>query len=245
MRLAMSSFPPTRLSVVRAAGSDDPEVRTRAFAPLVAAYWKPVYKYLRVRWRAGEPDAEDLTQGFFTRALEKGWFSPYDPGRARFRTFLRACVDGYVANERQAATRLKRGGGAMTLSLDFGAAEGELRAQEPVSVDDPEAWFHREWVRSFFGQVVDDLRALCRDAGRETAFTLFERLDLGGAEGGARPSYADLAAESGLTVGQVTSALFGVRRDLRRLVLERLRELTGSEEEFRAEARALLGPGPW
>lgn len=67
----MSSFPSTRVSVVRSAGSDDREQRARAFDPLVAAYWKPVYKYLRVRWRAGEADAEDLTQGFFARALEK------------------------------------------------------------------------------------------------------------------------------------------------------------------------------
>jgi RNA polymerase sigma factor (sigma-70 family) len=234
-------FPPTRLSVVRAAGSADSDQRALAFEPLVQAYWKPVYKYLRTRWRASEADAEDLTQGFFARALEKGYFAGYDPGRARFRTFLRTCLDGYVANERQAASRLKRCGGQTPLSLDFAGAEGELRALEPTSTDDPEAWFHREWVRSFFAQAVEELRARCQAAGRETAFALFERHDL--AE--PRPSYADLAAELGLGVGQVTNALFAARRDFRRLVLQRLRELTGGEDEFRAEARALLGSGTW
>jgi DNA-directed RNA polymerase specialized sigma24 family protein len=242
---ARSSFPPTRLSVVRAAGSADPEARAVAFETLVGAYWKPVYKYLRVRWRATDADAEDLTQGFFARALEKAWFAGYDPRRARFRTFLRACLDGFVSNERQAATRLKRGGGVAPLSLDFAAAEGELAALAPHSADDPETFFHREWARSFFASAVEALRAACTAGGREAAFRLFERYDLEGPAATARPTYALLAAEAGLSVSQVTNALFAVRRQFRRLVLERLRDLTGSEEEFRAEARALLGEGEW
>jgi len=126
---------------------------------------------------AGE-DAEDATQEFFASALVKGTFERYDSSKARFRTYLRTCLDGFAANERKAAGRLKRGGGQVALSLDFAGAEEELRR---------------------FG------------AGEE--------LD-------------------------VEEYLAAARREFRRLVLERLRELTGSEREFRDEARLILGIDP-
>src|SRR3989442_7054857 len=99
------AFPLTRGSVVRAAGSADAETRRRAFEALVGAYWKPVYNYVRLKWGASGEDAEDLTQGFFARALEKGFFDRFDPARARFRTYLRACLVGFVANERKTLLR--------------------------------------------------------------------------------------------------------------------------------------------
>ena len=92
------AFPPTRASLVRAAGEGDGEPRRQAFGALAEGYWRPVYKYLRWRWRADRAEAEDLTQGFFARAYEKRFFDRFDPARGRFRTFLRACLDGYAAN---------------------------------------------------------------------------------------------------------------------------------------------------
>lgn len=80
---APTAFPATRNSLLVATRSRDPEERRRAFGVLVASYWKPVYKYLRLRWRASAEDAEDLTQGFFARAFEKGFFDTFDPARAR------------------------------------------------------------------------------------------------------------------------------------------------------------------
>jgi RNA polymerase sigma factor (sigma-70 family) len=238
------AFPLTRRSVVRAAASADPETRRRAFETLVDAYWKPVYKYLRLKWGAAGEDAEDLTQGFFARALEKGFFDRFDPGRARFRTYLRTCLDGFVANERQAAQRLKRGGGAEHVSLDFAGAEAELRRQGPPAGGDMEEYFHREWVRSLFGLAVEALRRRCAEAGKAVPFALFERYDLEAPDSGDRVRYADLAREFGLRVTQVTNHLAAVRRDFRRLLLDRLRELTATEEEFRAEARQILGVEP-
>jgi RNA polymerase sigma factor (sigma-70 family) len=238
------AFPLTRRSVVRAAASADPETRQRAFDALVAAYWKPVYKYLRLKWSASGEDAEDLTQGFFARAIEKGFFDRFDPARARFRTYLRACLDGFVANERQSAGRLKRGGGAEHVSLDFGGAEAELARQGPSESADVEEYFHREWVRSLFGLAVEALRRRCTEAGKDVHFALFERYDLDGPDAAARPSYADLAREMGIPETQVTNHLAWARREFRRLVLEALEEATGSEEEFRTEARQLLGIDP-
>ena len=234
-------LPATRYSVVEAAASTDPVVRRHAFDVLIAAYWKPVYKHVRIKWRADNEDAKDLTQEFFARAMEKAFFDRYDPARARFRTFLRACLDGFVANERKAARRLKRGGAATVLSLDFDAAEGELRRIDVPDDADPDAQFRREWVRSLFALAVDELRDTLAKAGKDTYFELFRRYDLEGGETGNRVTYADLASALGVSVTQVTNHLAYARREFRRIVLQRLRTLCATEEEFREEARELLG----
>ncbi len=235
------AFPPTRYSVVLAAASTDRDERARAYDVLVASYWKPVYKYLRVKWRALGEEAEDLTQEFFLRALEKGFFTSFDPAQARFRTFLRLCLDRFAANQLRATGRLKRGGGATHLSLDFAAAEQELANLAVSDELDAEAFLEREWARSFFEQVVAGLAARCRERGKEVCFHLFQRYDVEPASAEERPTYAELAAETGLPVTQVTNYLHWARREMRRLALERLRELTVSDEELRAEARSLLG----
>ncbi len=240
----MGVFPATRHSLLRAAGSGDPHARRDALETLAAGYWRPVYKYLRVRWRAADDDARDLTQGFFAALVERGLVQRYDPSKARFRTFVRLCLDGFVKNERKAAGRLKRGGGSATLALDFVGADGELRQLELPDGTDLDAWFHREWVRGLFAQALEDLRARCRAAQKPAALRLFERYDLEDPGPDGRPTYAQLARELELPVTQVANFLTWARREFRAAVLARLRLLTASEEEFRAEARALLGREP-
>ena len=112
-------FPVTNHSAIAGARSDDQIVRRRAFDTILASYWKPAYKYVRLKWQADNEDAKDLTQGFFANAFEKNHFASYDAGKASFQTFLRTCLDGFVANENKAAGRKKRGGDATILSLDF------------------------------------------------------------------------------------------------------------------------------
>jgi DNA-directed RNA polymerase specialized sigma24 family protein len=238
-------FPQTRRSVLLAARDADPVVRRQGWEALVGGYWKPVYKVLRTRWRLGREDAEDLTQEFFASALDRGTFERYDPARARFRTYLRTCLDGFAANERKAAHRLKRGGGQATVSLeavlDFEVAEAELLRFGAADGLDPDEYFHREWVRALFDLAVGDVRRWCEDTGKGVHFRLFERYDLEGSDAAERPTYAELAAEHGLPATQVTNFLAAVRRELRKRVLARLRELTATEEEYRSEARHLLG----
>ncbi|HEY0511624.1 MAG TPA: sigma-70 family RNA polymerase sigma factor [Thermoanaerobaculia bacterium] len=237
-------FPATRRSVLLAARDADPEVRRQAWEALAAGYWKPVYKLLRSRWRLDREDAEDLTQEFFAAALTRGTFERYDPLKARFRTYLRTCLDGFAANQRKAARRLKRGGGQTILPLDFEGAEAELLRHGAGEGLDVDAYFHREWVRALFDLAVEDLRRGCAASGRAVHFQLFERYDLEGPGAPERPTYAQLAAEHGLPVTQVTNFLAATRRELRRLVLERLRELAATDEEYRAEARLVLGIDP-
>lgn len=239
-------FPATHHSAVVAARSDDPEKRARALGALIDAYWKPTYKYVRVKWNASSEDAKDLTQGLFTRALEKGWFARYDATKGTFRTYLRVCIDGFVSNERKAARRVKRGAGLATLPLDFETAEGELMRHDVADEASPDLFFEREWARALFGLAIDALRERLAATGRATHFALFQRYDIDSADcaDGERPTYEALAAEHALSVTQVTNYLAAARRAFRSIVLEQLREITGSDAEFRDEARRLLGVDP-
>lgn len=241
-------FPPTRWSAILGARSADSKERTRALETVVEAYWKPVYKYVRIRWSKSNEDAKDLTQEFFSRVIEKNYLADFDPRKARLRTFLRVCVDHFLANEAKAAKRLKRGGDAQHISLDFDAAEAELQhASQSIaanaSAESMDDFLEREFLRSLFGLSLESLRRFCEARGKQTHFRLFEIYDL--EDGGEkRPSYAELAKQFGIAATDVTNHLAFARREFRRISLERLREMTSSEEEFRREARALLGVVP-
>jgi len=238
------AFPETHRSVVLAVRSPDQQERARAIEAVVAAYWRPVYRHVRARFRVPDEEAEDLAQGFFAIALEKGWLARYEPARGRFRTYLLACLEAFVANQRRAGRRLKRGGGVTLVPLESEDADGQTRELQLADGSDLEAEFQREWSRSLFALAVQALRQRCLGTSREVAFALFERYDLEDHDASERPRYADLAAEFSLPVTQVTNHLHWARRELRKTVLEKLRGITASEEEFRAEARALFGAEP-
>jgi RNA polymerase sigma factor (sigma-70 family) len=238
-------FPLTRRSIVLRLASPDGTERERAREALVAAYWKPVYKYLRVRWGAAPADAEDLTQGFFLRLLERDALAAYDPARSRFRTFVRVCLDRHVANEHKAEQRAKRGGQAHVVSLEVERAEGELARADPPAPEATERWFEVEFARSVFELALATLRRESLERGRAAALRAFELCDVEEPPPGAgRPSYEGIAAQLGVPVTTVTNHLSLMRRELRRIVLHTLRELTASDEEFRLEARQLLGLDP-
>lgn len=238
--VAGNRFPPTRYSAVIAAAGQDPLLRERAIDTLMTIYWKPVYKYVRIKWRATPENAQDLVQGFFTHALEREFFGRYDPARASFRTWLRTCLDGYVSNERRAASRRKRGGDVRMVSLDYEGVERELKGA-PAADTNMDAYFHREWVRSLFGAALAALREQCERGGKQAHLAVFERYDLQEHAPGARPTYKELALQLGVPETQVTNYLAWTRREFRALVLQTLREITATEEEYQAEARSLLG----
>jgi DNA-directed RNA polymerase specialized sigma24 family protein len=234
----LHKFPATNHSAIEGARSDDQLIRRRAFDTILASYWKPAYKYIRLKWQAGNEDAKDLTQGFFANAFEKNHFAGYDARKASFQTFLRTCLDGFIANERKAGRRIKRGGDVDHYQLDFATAEDELAAHAATTDLSPEEYFHREWVRWMFTIAVDALRKRCDETGRSVQFQLFERYDL---QDEQNISYASLAQEFKLDPATVNNYLAAARRDFRRIVLEKLREITATDDEFRTEARSLLG----
>ena len=229
----MVRFPETRHSALAAVRSGDADARRRGLDVLAESYWRPVYGYLRLRWRKPHAEAADLTQDFFALLLENGALEKFDPSRARLRTYLRACADGLASNDRRAARR--RG---QPVSFDFESARAEVEARaEPAA--SPEALFEKEWARGLFTAALGRLRERCAKIGKEQHFQIFHAYELGD-----RPSYAELARRFQVSVSDVTNRLAWARRELRAEVLRLLRESTAGESEFRAEARALLGIDP-
>jgi RNA polymerase sigma factor (sigma-70 family) len=229
-------FPSTRTSLVLGALADDTELRKTSWEKLARAYDKPIYKYIRLRWRKDEEQARDLTQAFFARCLEKDTFAAYDRERARFRTFIRVCLDRFVSNEYRATRAQRRGGQLVQVSFDLTDAEAELADSSTDA--DPERTFEREWVRHVLSLAAEAFRADCSARGKTEHWDVFRRYHL---EADEPPSYAELASAFGISVTDVTNRLSYARRTYRRIALDLLRDLTANEEEFRAEAATVLG----
>src|SRR5262249_1138556 len=154
-----------------------------------------------------------------------------------FRTFLRTCVDRFVANEEKSAGRIKRGGNVQMLSLDFAMAEQELQLAAPTQSADE--CFDREWARSLFSLSVAELRKACAEQGKQAYFQLFECYDLANSAA-ERPTYRALAERFGIAQTDVTNYLAWARRELKQIVLARLRDVTAFDDEFHSEAGHLF-----
>ena len=231
-------FPATRRSVFDRIRADDADVRRTAFGDLATGYWRPSYHYLRLHWRLAPDVAEDVVQAFFAVAFEKGYVERYDPAKAKFRTFLRTCLDRFVQNTQKADRAEKRGGQAERLSLDLPGAEQTLIEIASSDLRDLDRFFRDEMIRSLFGRAVDELRRACDESGKAVVFRVFECHDLAPAPG---VTYASVARELNITVSQVTNYLHASRRRFKELALRHLQDLCGTHEEFRLEARELFG----
>jgi RNA polymerase sigma factor (sigma-70 family) len=214
-------FPSTQLSLLEAATDG---LSSEALERVMALYWKPVYRFIRLKFRKNNEDAKDLTQGFFATALERDFFSRFDPAKASFRTYLRMAVERFAANQHAASNRQKRGG-----NIQFEPVEDQA-----IPAESPEQLFEREWQRQLFALALDDLRAHCDVSGKQMQFRIFEAYDLAPDEA-ERPSYAGLAVRYGIAETAVTNHLAWARRTLRGFVTERLRGVTSGEPELRRE----------
>jgi hypothetical protein len=235
-------FPTTRYSVVAATRDPaDTAARQAALDTITATYWKPTFKYIRYQWHADPADAADLTQGFFLWAVEHDYFAAFDRAKARFRTYVRLGIDGFVGHERERAARLKRGGGKIIVSLDFAAAEEEYQRLAPGGAElDGEQRFHHDWLRELVVLAADRLRHQLRERGAERRYQLFARAHLVD-DPADRPPCAELAREFAIPATTVTNELAAARRQFRAVFLDVLREQCCSEDELRAELRALNG----
>jgi len=236
-------FPLTRHSAIRALASDEQQERQRALHALADVYWKPVYKYIRLKWQRSADDARDLTQEFFARVIETEFLSDFDPSKARFRTYLRTVLDRMINNQLKAASRQKRGGDLEFVSLDYTTAEQEL--ERFAGGDTPvEQQFEIEWTRALFDSSLAQLKETLTQQGKEIHYRLFESYDIDRVEQSLRLSYADLAEQFGMPHTDVTNYLAYARRTFRGIVLERLKLLTATDDEYRDEVRRLLGVNP-
>ena len=228
------SFTTTRWSIVLAAAHDSRPQAREALAALCETYWFPLYYYVRRRgYRADE--TQDLTQAFFATLLEKEYLDRADPGRGRFRSFLLASLNHFLANEWDRARAQKRGGGKV-ISMDVADAESRY-SLEPADNLTAETLFERQWAMTLLDQVLTELREELARGGKQP---LFDRLKgfLGGGAPGA--SYGQVAAELGMTEGAVKTAVHRLRRHYRRLLRARIAQTVASAEEIDDEIRHLF-----
>ena len=198
----MLPFPATHRSVLERVRSADVEIRRAAFGDLAQGYWRPSYHYLRLHWRLAPEDAEDAVQAFFTTAFEKRYVEAYDPAKARFRTFLRTCLDRFVQNRRKAERAAKRGGETEIRSLDFPGAERDLAEHLVTEIRDVDRFFRDETIRALFSRTVDEMRRAYADEGRDAVFLVFEHYDLHTARDDDKsPTYARSRARAGAVDG--------------------------------------------
>lgn len=211
------SFQTTRWSLVQRANGDIDDEALQALAALCDSYWYPVYAYIR-RSGHGAHDAEDLTQGFFARLLEKGTLAHADPAKGRLRTFLLTCVRNYLHNEHERASAQRRGAHLLT-SFDAGWAE-ERFASEPADDLSPDRLYQRRWALTLLEFTLQVLEQEYSADGKRELFAAL-RPCLGFTKE-KTPNYADLATRLGCTESTVKSHVFRLRQRWREILFRQV-----------------------
>jgi RNA polymerase sigma-70 factor (ECF subfamily) len=231
-RSAAGGFEVTRWSVVLAARGDAPEAQA-ALELLCNNYWYPVYAFVR-RQQHNPHDAQDLTQSFFAKLLEKRWLDGVAREKGRFRSFLLVSVKHFLANERDHARAQKRGGGRLPISLDADFAESRYAA-EPQDGAAPERIFERRWALTLLEQVLARLRAEMTAGGKQALFEELKPMLAGEPSG-----HGETAARLGMTEGAVKVAAHRLRQRYRELIREEIAQTVDTEQEIDDEMRDLM-----
>ena len=206
-----------------------------ALAQLCSTYWFPVFAFVRRRGYSVD-EAQDLTQGFFTRIIEKGELRKADRARGTFRTFLLTACQHFLSNERDRELALKRGGGARSMPIELAAAE--QRYQRSLAHDEtPELVFHRQWSLALLTTVLDSLREEYASKGKAA---LFDRLRGFLTLDASNVSHAAIAADLGMSPAAVKVAVHRLRRRYRDALREHVADTASSPAEVDAELRELL-----
>ena len=220
-------FPTTRWSLVVAARHADAQAARAALSSLCTLYWQPVFAFVRRQGHSSD-EAQDLTQGFFAKLIEKGYVADADQNRGRFRSFLLTSCRHYLLNEIDRARTQKRGGNEERVPIE---------AIDVADADTPERVYERQWCRALLATVLDDVRRRYADDGSER---LFDRLSVFLTSDGEAGTHAAAAAELGMTPGAVKVAVHRLRRRYRRALWQRVAETVASEDQVEDEIRVLL-----
>ena len=228
-------FTTTHWSVVLNARDLASPLAAEALEKLCRSYWYPLYAYLR-RKGLDQHFAEDITQGFFERLLAKNYLGQVEREKGKFRSFLLASLNHFLADEGDKARAKKRGGDAVHLSLD--ATDGESRyCQEPADGLDPEKLYERRWALTVIEAARSALEEEYRKGGKAE---LLERLRPYESGDKGAPPYSALAAELGMSEPGARSAVFRLRKRYRELVREQVAQTVASPEEVDEELRYLI-----
>lgn len=220
--------------MLAARDADEPAARD-ALSCLCKAYWYPLYAYIR---RAGHSAdaAQDLTQEFFTRLLERDFLAAVDRSRGRFRSFLLASCRHFLSNERDRERAQKRGGGRPVLS--FQATDAETRySREPVDDMTPDRLFERRWALTLLDRVLDRLCAEFHARGKTDQFEYLRRYLVGDSDA---PAYAEVARHLDSTPGAVKVLVHRLRQRYRELLREEIAPTVDTPDQVDEELRQLF-----
>lgn len=227
-------FATTHWSVVLAAREPGDSTARRALETLCRAYWFPIYAYIR-RSDHNAGEAEDLTQEFFYRLLDRNFLAQVDPGKGRFRSFLLVAVNHFLANERDRLRAVKRGGRVAWISLD-GLAPEERYRLEPGTDLSPEAHYELRWALALLAQALERLRAEYQTAGKESQF---EQLKARLTEAESAEPYTVLAQRLGTTEAGVKMAVLRLRQRYAGLLRAEIASTVSTPDEVEEELRYL------
>jgi RNA polymerase sigma factor (sigma-70 family) len=221
--------------VLSAADPRNSSAAREALEKLCRAYWLPLYSFVR---RQGESphDAQDLTQAFFARLLEKHYLRSVRPDRGRFRSFLLAALKHFLANERDKARAKKRGGGWLPIAIDTHDAETHY-GFEPVEHLTPEKIFERRWATALLARTMMRLRVEYTSQGK---VALFDELKATLTENRGSLPYAGLAARLDLSEAAVKMAVHRLRRRYREALRAEVAETVASADQIEDELRAVF-----
>ncbi|MDF1712947.1 MAG: sigma-70 family RNA polymerase sigma factor [Akkermansiaceae bacterium] len=210
--MASSEFPMTRWSVVLSARDEDASKVKAALSELCEAYWMPLYSFARRTGKSAE-DAEDLTQAFFARLIEKDLFARANAERGKLRSFLLGTFKNFLSDEWDKSRALKRGGGKEVFSID--AAEEEERfAMEPADEESPDRCFEKRWALVVLDRVMRSLRDHYLESGKGEVFEELSQF---------------LAPESGGQVYRKSAEVLGLSENAVRVAVFRMRQRYAGE----------------
>lgn len=232
-----SPFEQTQWSLVLAAGAADGSGADAALAELCLTYWYPLYAFVRRRGSTHH-DAEDLTQAFFGKLLEKNYLGDASRERGRFRTFLLASLQHFLANEWDKRRAKKRGGGIVFVPLDADASdrfEGEAHASASRECT-PEEFFDRRWAHTVLDRALSSLRS---SYAKKDQVTVFDALKPCLTEGKGAIPYARVAADLNMEENAVKVAAHRLRQRYRESLREEIAQTVESAEDVEEEFQYL------
>jgi RNA polymerase sigma-70 factor (ECF subfamily) len=228
-------FATTHWSVVLAARDPQSPAAEEALEKVCRIYWPPIYNFIRRRG-FGPHDAQDLTQEFFARLLEKSYLDAADAAKGKFRTLLLTAVSRFLVNERERAQAQKRGGGAIHFSIEAELEENRYQI-EPVTTTTPESVFERRWAEAMLETVLHRLRQEMEAANEPGRFEILKPFL---ASEKQVPSGAEIAARLGVSESAAYSAVHRLRQRYRELLLAEVAQTVGSPNEVQEELRYLI-----
>ncbi len=228
------AFDQTNWSVVRKAGLIELPEADAARAGLCQTYWYPIYCYVRRLGHSPE-DAQDLTQEFFARLLEKNYIRTADREKGKFRSFMLMMLKRFMADQWDKANRQKRGGGLEFTSIDKEQTEMRYR-HEPADNLTPDKVYERSWAVSLLDQALKRLQEECIAGGKQRIFEQLKPLLMG--EDKAR--YASVAADFGISESNLKVTVHRLRQRYRELIRAEIARTAGTPQEVDEELRDLF-----